>query len=83
MNSRAAQQSMMDEQERAESRLPQSPRRTEVERWYDENSNRPPYLLKREVVGQPRRRAHNPGHEDFTYDEDDFEIPTFIRTQAD
>ena len=83
MNSRAAQQSMMDEQERAESRLPQSTRRTEVERWYDENSNRPPYLLKREVVGQPRRRAHNPGHEDFTYDEDDFEIPTFIRTQAD
>lgn len=25
----------------------------------------------------------NPGHEDFTYSEEDFEIPTFIRTQAD
>lgn len=29
------------------------------------------------------RRQHNPGHEDFTYSEEDFEIPTFIRTQAD
>jgi cell division protein FtsZ len=81
-NTRVAQQNMMEEQERPESHLPTT-RRSEVERWYDENSNRPPYLLKREVVGQPRRRAHNPGHEDFTYDEDDFEIPTFIRTQAD
>ena len=82
-SSRLAQQAMMDEPERVESRLPQSSRRSEVERWYDENSNRPSYLQKREVVGQPRRRPHNPGHEDFTYDEDDFEIPTFIRTQAD
>ena len=81
--SRLSQQGMMEEQERGESRLPQSSRRTEVERWYDENSSRPSYLQKREVVGQPRRRQHNPGHEDFTYDEDDFEIPTFIRTQAD
>ena len=81
--SRLSQQGMMEEQERGESRLPQSSRRSEVERWYDENSSRPSYLQKREVVGQPRRRAHNPGHEDFTYDEDDFEIPTFIRTQAD
>ena len=81
--SRLSQQGMMEEQERVETRLPQSSRRSEVERWYDENSSRPSYLQKREVVGQPRRRAHNPGHEDFTYDEDDFEIPTFIRTQAD
>ena len=81
--SRLSQQGMMEEQERGESRLPQSSRRSEVERWYDENSSRPSYLQKREVVGQPRRRAHNPGHEDFSYDEDDFESPTFIRTQAD
>lgn len=65
------------------SRLPRASRRSEVERWYDEKSNRPPYLLKREAMGQNVRRPHNPGREDFTYDEDDFEIPTFIRTQAD
>ena len=73
-----------EEHDMGEERLPRASRRSEVERWYDENSNRPPYLLKREVVSQgARRRAHNPGQEDFTYDEDDFEIPTFIRTQAD
>lgn len=73
-----------EEHDMGEERLPRTSRRSEVERWYDENSNRPPYLLKREVVSQgARRRAHNPGQEDFTYDEDDFEIPTFIRTQAD
>ncbi len=73
-----------EEQDMGEGRLPRTSRRSEVERWYDENSNRPPYLLKREVVNQgARHRAHNPGQEDFTYDEDDFEIPTFIRTQAD
>ena len=81
--SRLSQQGMMEEQERGESRLPQSSRRSEVERWYDENSSRPPYLLKRETMTQGRHRTHNPGQEDFTYDEDDFEIPTFIRTQAD
>ena len=64
-------------------RLPRATRRAEVERWYDEKSTRPPYLLKREVMGQSLRRPHNPGQDDFTYDEDDFEIPTFIRTQAD
>ncbi|WP_374279397.1 cell division protein FtsZ [Desulfovibrio sp.] len=82
-NSRLSQQGMMEEQERMESRLPQTSRRAEVERWYDEKSNVPTYLQKREVIGQSRRRQHNPGHEDFTYDEEDFEIPTFIRTQAD
>ena len=39
--SRLSQQGMMEEQERGESRLPQSSRRSEVERWYDENSSRP------------------------------------------
>ncbi len=64
-------------------RRPRATRRAEGERWYDEKSTRPPYLLKREVMGQSLRRPHNPGQDDFTYDEDDFEIPTFIRTQAD
>ena len=74
---------VQDPQDEPEMRLPRATRRSEVERWYDEKSNRPPYLLKREAMGQSRRRSHNPGQDDFTYDEDDFEIPTFIRTQAD
>lgn len=74
---------VQESQEEPEMRLPRATRRSEVERWYDEKSNRPPYLLKREAMGQSRRRPHNPGQDDFTYDEDDFEIPTFIRTQAD
>ena len=81
--SRLSQQGMMEEHDRMESRMPQTSRRAEIERWHDEKSNLPTYLQKREVVGQSRRRQHNPGHEDFTFDEDDFEIPTFIRTQAD
>lgn len=43
------------------------------------------YLRTGATLGQQPmpRRQHNPGHEDFTYSEEDFEIPTFIRTQAD
>ncbi len=74
---------VQEPQDEPEMRLPRATRRSEVERWYDEKSNRPPYLLKREAMGQSSRRPHNPGQDDFTYDEDDFEIPTFIRTQAD
>ncbi|MCD7984815.1 MAG: cell division protein FtsZ [Desulfovibrio sp.] len=74
---------VQEPQDEPEMRLHRATRRSEVERWYDEKSNRPPYLLKREAMGQSRRRPHNPGQDDFTYDEDDFEIPTFIRTQAD
>lgn len=47
---------------------------------------KPAYLRNGEApLGQQsmHRRQHNPGHEDFTFSEDDFEIPTFIRTQAD
>ena len=64
-----------------EERAPRPSRRAEVERWYEEKSTRPPYLLKRETLGQQPRRPHRPGHDDFIYDEDDFEIPTFIRSQ--
>lgn len=64
-----------------EERAPRSSRRAEVERWYEEKNTRPPYLLKREALGQQPRRPHRPGHDDFIYDEDDFEIPTFIRSQ--
>lgn len=46
---------------------------------------KPIYLRTGATLGQQPmpRRQHNPGHEDFTYSEEDFEIPTFIRTQAD
>ena len=46
---------------------------------------KPTYLCTGATLGQQPlpRRQHNPGHEDFTYSEEDFEIPTFIRTQAD
>lgn len=46
---------------------------------------KPAYLRTDAPLGQHPmpRRQHNPGHEDFTYSEEDFEIPTFIRTQAD
>ncbi len=64
-----------------EERAPRTSRRAEVERWYEEKNTRPAYLLKRENLGQQPRRPHRPGHDDFIYDEDDFEIPTFIRSQ--
>ena len=46
---------------------------------------KPTYMRTGATLGQQPmpRRQHNPGHEDFTYSEEDFEIPTFIRTQAD
>ena len=46
---------------------------------------KPTHLRTGATLGQQPmpRRQHNPGHEDFTYSEEDFEIPTFIRTQAD
>ena len=46
---------------------------------------KPTYLRTGATLGQQPmpRRQHNPGHEDFTYSEEDFEIPTIIRTQAD
>ena len=46
---------------------------------------KPTYQRTGATLGQQPmpRRQHNPGHEDFTYSEEDFEIPTFIRTQAD
>ena len=58
-------------------------RRGQVESWYDEKSQRPPYLRKRDAMGGQPRRAHAPGSEDFVFDEEDFEVPSFIRYQAD
>jgi len=48
------------------------------------NYNVPAYLRKPTPagVGQPRVSPHNPGEEDFIFDEDEFETPSFIRKQA-
>ncbi len=48
--------------------------------WYDERIPRSPYVRKHDPRAQ---RRHNPGQDSLTYDEDDYEIPAFLRTQAD
>ncbi|CAI3226103.1 cell division protein FtsZ [Desulfovibrio legallii] len=59
-------------------------RRAQAGLWTNEKDiEGPSYMRKRQALGQSLHSAHNPGQQDFTYDEDDFEIPTFIRTQAD
>ncbi len=53
--------------------------------WADEGSHVPPYQRKSEMMGTARRSAtqYTPGKDDYTFDEEDFETPTFIRHQAD
>ena len=48
------------------------------------NLNVPAYLRKPAPMPAPTSRAggHNPGEDDFIFDEDDFETPSFIRKQA-
>ena len=44
---------------------------------YQGNRGTPPYLVKQPYNG------HVPGEEGFTFDEKDYELPAFVRTQAD
>ncbi|MDL2207333.1 cell division protein FtsZ [Desulfovibrio sp. OttesenSCG-928-M16] len=48
------------------------------------NYNVPAYLRKAAPAQAPASRAtaHSPGEDDFIFDEDDFETPSFIRKQA-
>lgn len=48
------------------------------------NFNVPTYLRKAAPVAAPSARpgGHNPGEDDFIFDEDEFETPSFIRKQA-
>ncbi len=48
------------------------------------NFNVPAYLRKPApaTAPAPRASAHNPGEDDFIFDEDEFETPSFIRKQA-
>jgi cell division protein FtsZ len=52
--------------------------------WCDEKSDLPANVRKAQALGL--LKGHNkyaPGEEDFLYDEEEFEMPTFIRRQAD
>ncbi len=52
----------------------------------EEDRNIPAYLRKQGQVAQTAHQAtsaHQPGEDDFVFDEDEFEIPSFIRKQAD
>ncbi len=51
----------------------------------DDDRNIPAYLRKQGQVQTTVNRVNNhaPGEEDFIFDEDEFEIPSFIRKQAD
>ena len=69
-----------EEQPMREEQAARPSRREAVRRWMAENDNRPSYI-KRGTQDPQLRRPHRPGHDDFIYDEDDFEIPTFIRSQ--
>jgi len=61
----------------------QSSRKGQVEAWYDGKSELPPFVRKREALAANLKNNHMPGEDDFTFDEEDFEMPAFIRRQAD
>lgn len=56
------------------------PRRAN-EGWYDERIGQTTYARKRNADGA--RSGHAPGEDSFSFDENDWEIPSFIRRQAD
>ena len=51
--------------------------------WADKESAVPPFVRKGSVLGQPQKGRHAPGEMDFIIDEEEFEMPAFIRRQAD
>ncbi|MBQ3059452.1 MAG: cell division protein FtsZ [Desulfovibrio sp.] len=59
------------------------PRSSEVAGWYAPDSNLPPYLLKHGSRAHTLHRQHRPGQDDIVFDENEFEVPAFIRVQAD
>ncbi len=58
-------------------------RRGQVESWYDNKSDLPPYVRKGEFLNRSPATNHNPGSDEFVFDENEFEMPAFIRKQAD
>ncbi len=67
----------------APSRPVRPTRRGQVESWYDGESELPPFVIKREALGTQRRSSYVPGIKEGVYNEEDFEIPAFIRKGAD
>ncbi len=57
-------------------------RREESIRNFEPRNTRPPYLPERDVLGQ-KRRKHRPGQDDYVYAGVDYDMPAFIRRQAD
>lgn len=49
------------------------------EAWNEDFVRHSPYARKRDRI----KTAHNPGEDGLTYDENDLEIPAFLRTQID
>jgi cell division protein FtsZ len=60
---------------------PRATRRTEGQRsWYDRGNDRSGYLRQ----GNPRPgRRHTPGQEEPVFNDDDWDTPAFLRSQAD
>ncbi len=58
-------------------------RRIQVESWYDGKSELPPYVLKGNALNANQQQRYNPGSEEIIYDEDEYDMPAFIRRQAD
>lgn len=63
---------------------PSRPRvRQSVDNWRDERVGASPYQRAGSASPIRRRGVHAPGKDGFSYDEEDLEIPAFLRTQAD
>lgn len=62
--------------------MPRQQRRSAGSTWYDERISRTSNP-RRPEAGMQSRGRHAPGQTGFTYEEDDYEIPAFLRSQAD
>lgn len=73
--------------QRGASRMVQRPRTVRIEGDSKENLNIPTYLRTRKnidsLVGHEEKPSVRKKNEEFIFDEDEFEIPSFIRRQAD
>ncbi len=60
-------------------------RRMPVENWHDGGKgDLPSYLRKGQAMGANQmQRTHSPGSEEFIFDENEYDMPAFIRRQAD
>jgi cell division protein FtsZ len=62
---------------------PRPPRRS-APPWIDEKSDQPAVVRKGQALGLLKKaHPYAPGEEDFLFDEEEFEMPAFIRRQAD